>query len=179
MLSNLTGERIVELVTNAASSDGVRSYFIGISGAEAAQSWLSKAAAAGGTAVAGCDASEAASAKPCHMDLTMTRDLSAGLHDALASVLWDLSGCRFAIPESVLTAPDPSFNPILTYGTDGRIEVLHRHTSATESCAEGYRVMNGRELELCAQTCERSRVDGPTAMDLVVGCQAEFASTIP
>lgn len=179
ILSNLTGDHMVELVAKAATSDGVRSHFIAIPGAESAQSWLSKAAVAGGTAAAGCDVSGSASANFCHQDLTAVPDQRAGLRAALAAVLWELSGCRYLVPDSVLAAADPSFNPILTYGSSGRIEVLHRHTSAVEQCAEGYRVINGRELELCEQTCERSRLDGPTTLDLVVGCEAEFGTTVP
>jgi hypothetical protein len=155
-----------------AHDQGIQTFVIGspgseesIGGTDARVAWLSKAARAGGTDTPGCSDS---GPNFCHIDLTQSSDFAAALEQSLASIAGAVVQCSYELPtpSNGQTLDLNAINVVYTAG-DGTQTLIGR--SSDPSCTEGWK-LNGKQVELCGDTCNRVKADSKAGLELLFGC---------
>lgn len=157
-------ERMIRNI-EAAASEGIATYVIGVPGSQSFRSVLSRMALAGGTAPGGCSSS---GPSYCHYDLTDPAiDLASGLRDALASIGESAIRCEYEIPDNPEgTFDETRVNVVLT-GDDGTRESLRRDRARRDGWDYGD---DGRRIFLHGPACERARALRSGRVDVQFGC---------
>jgi hypothetical protein len=164
-ISNVDPEPIVTAITNAWTQEGVKTFVIGSPGSEGAVDWLSRAAVAGQTALAGCNVG---GPNYCHMDMTTAPDFSAALSAGLAQVTAQIASCTYTLP----VAPNGQaldltmINVIATLSTG--IHLLMQDTAG--DCTVGWQFDADNNIKLCSQTCAMVQADPTATIDVAVAC---------
>jgi hypothetical protein len=153
-----------------AFATGVRTFVIGSPGSEEGpngvdeRGWLSAAARAGGTALAGCSDS---GPNYCHMDMTQTPDFGASLAQGLAEIAGQIDICNYTIPDpSGMTIDLSKVNVIAT--VNGSDELIQPDNVG--DCSEGWQFNSQGQVVLCGSTCSRVRADAGAKVELLFGC---------
>jgi hypothetical protein len=155
ILSPIDAQPIVSQIDDAFAHQGVATFIVGSFGSEANRSWLSQAAALGGTAKPGCSVE----AGTCHFDLATLPDFSATLNSSLTPIVGSLLSCTLPLPLPPTSGePDPAQLYVLLGSTRGPspqswLLVLE---DGPGDCTRGWqRVEDG--VRLCPDTCEQAR----------------------
>lgn len=157
-----------------AESSGVSTFVIGSPGSEQgartgedARPWLSVAAERGGTATPGCSD---AGPNFCHFDMSVESDFAQGLKQALANITKKVISCTYPLPtpKSGESLDPAAVNVVLTR-TDGSMALLLKNDQP--DCTEGwYYAGGGKEVRLCAASCEAANADAGANLELFFGC---------
>lgn len=152
-----------------AFAEGVKTFVIGSPGSEGARESLSRMAAAGATAPAGCSHT---GPNYCHFDMTEEQDFARALGEALGTIAGLALSCSYDVPEppggQVL---DPSKVNVLFTAPGAAPELIAQNASG--SCAEGWEYSDdGARIVLCGSTCDRVRGSDGT-LTLEFGCTTE------
>lgn len=177
-MQDVAGEPILASVQYARSL-GIQTYVIGLPGSETARPWLSKAAALGGSAAAGCDP-DSISGPFCHSDLTQPDDLGGRLRATLKQQFFPVGICGFQLPGESAdgTSPvDMSRMAPLLKRADGSVRQLRNNTGSTVDCSTGYRLLDTTTMVLGAATCDELYSGG--SLSVIFGCNPdELAGTV-
>jgi hypothetical protein len=158
----------------AARAGGVGTFMIGAPGSEQtttvgqdARPWLSRAAEAGGTALAVCSHSGPTF---CHFDMVVQRDFGVGLREALTEIAGRVVDCAFELPQPPLgEVLDRNRVNVVFTTHDGTAFLISRDDSAT--CDDGWRYSgDGKRIVLCAAACDFVQADVGGQLDLLFGC---------
>jgi hypothetical protein len=151
----------------AAYDQGVRTFVIGSPGSESAREWLSDAAVAGGTALAGCDK---ATQNWCHMDMTTAPDFSQALADGLAIVTSQMAACTYEIPAPPAgkSIDLSALRVFLTDPSTGGVTLLYPDTEG--DCTVGWQLNAANQIVLCSESCAKAQSVTGARVDLAFGC---------
>ncbi len=160
-----------------AKTMNIRTFIIGSPGSEKSDEsnmdmrpWLSEAAQAGGTAIAGCSNT---GPNFCHLDMTQATDFSAALNAGLASIAGQVvDSCTFTIPAPPAGQTiDPNLTNLIITGSDGSSNLILPDNMGT--CTEGWQFDGTDKVVLCSQTCSEVKADTGAHVQLVFGCSTD------
>lgn len=161
-----------------AKTMGIRTFIIGSPGSEKSDGnnsmdmrpWLSKAAEAGGTAIAGCSD---AGPNFCHLDMTQAPDFSKALNDGLAAIAGQVvDSCTFTIPAPPSGQTiDPDKTNLIITASDGTSKLVLPDNMG--ACTEGWQFDGTDKVVLCSQTCSEVKGDSGAHVQLVFGCSTD------
>jgi hypothetical protein len=158
----------------AADAMGIRTFVIGSPGSEMSSQggmdmrpWLSAAARAGGTPIAGC---MDAGPNFCHLDMTQAPDFGAALTAGLASIAGQVvDSCTFTIPAPPAgQSIDPNLTNLIITAADGSSTLVLPDN--TGSCTVGWQFSGTDKVVLCSQTCAQVKGNTQAHVQLVFGC---------
>jgi len=158
----------------AANAGGVKTFVIGSPGSQTSMDvppqdmryWLSDAATAGGTALAGCSSD---GPNYCHLDMTASSDFAAALGTALADIgTAVVKTCTFTAPENTVQLDLETTTVILTHSDQTSVLIL---PDADSDCAEGGWTRGpNSEIVLCPVTCDMVNADAGAEVSMSIGC---------
>lgn len=154
-----------EVPRAAAPGVAIRTFVIGVPGSELDSRTLSRIAVAGGTARAKCDLE-----KNCHFDVSSGGDFSAGLGQALQSIVGQSLSCDLRVPSA--EAGDLNLLNVL-YKPQNRERVLIRQdtTRPCDGGANGWQYAeNSTRIRLCGDVCTQVKSDPGGQLAVVLGC---------
>ncbi|MBI5532849.1 MAG: VWA domain-containing protein [Deltaproteobacteria bacterium] len=160
------------LVTDAAAAagQGIRTFVIGSPGSEQFRSDLSAMAEQGGTGPAGCTNN---GPNYCHLDMTTQPDFGKAMSDALQAIASKAISCVFDVPDpgdGGKLDPD-KVNVVFTPGGGGPQDVLQ---NTEPNCKDGWHYSpDGKQIELCEDTCKVIQADGNGKIDIQFGCKTK------
>jgi hypothetical protein len=166
-------EPLIGNIGDAYSGGQIKTIVMGLPGTETSGTWLSVAAAAGGTAdwQPGCSSSGSPFAY-CHFDLTTADDFGQALGAALRAIADRIAPCEYSITPPVGTALDPTLvNVIYTDADSIKYGVVSNQTAG--DCEVGWRYSDttATKLELCGETCRYIRQDPFGKIGVLFGCR--------
>ena len=159
----------------AARALGILTFIIGSPGSQVSlpggkdmRPWLSAAAVAGGTNIAGCSVDGPTF---CHLDMTQAPDFGAALTAGLAQIAGQvIDSCAFKLPAPPSGQTiDPDLMNLIVIAPDGASKlVLPSRNTGTE----GWTFDGTGNVVLSPQTCNEVKGDAPARVRLVFGCQS-------
>lgn len=168
---------IIADVQAARDVQGVRTFVIGVPGSEQSvesntdmRPWLSAAAQAGGTDVAGCSNN---GPNYCHFDMSgSNNDFSKELTSALASIAGQVANaCTFKIPDPPNgEALDKNKTQVIVEWGDETNQIIY--PDGIDDCqGEGWRYNEENQtVETCGATCDRIKTDFQAVVHVSFGC---------
>ncbi|MFZ5893759.1 MAG: vWA domain-containing protein [Myxococcota bacterium] len=165
-LSDVDPTPIVEEITVAAR-EGINTFLIGSPGSEANRTWMSRAAAIGGTAIAGCNIN---GPNYCHMDMTTEPDFAAALKAGLARVVGQITPCTFTFADPPAGQMIDANNINVVINSAGQSSLVVRDDMGT--CTQGWQLTPDKEILLCPDTCAQIKSDSGASVDVVFGCNS-------
>jgi Mg-chelatase subunit ChlD len=151
-----------EVPRAAAPGVAIRTFVIGVPGSEADSRTLSRIAVAGGTARANCDPE-----KNCHFDVSSGGDFSAGLRQALQSIVGQSLSCDLPVPSGDLNLLNVLYKP----QNLERVLVRQDTTRPCHNGANGWQyVENNTRIRLCGDICTQVKSDPGGQLAVVLGC---------
>jgi hypothetical protein len=173
-LQDLTDPIVNQIgVANAA---GIQTFVIGSPGSEVgadtsidARPWMSRAARAGGTDLAGC-----VDTGPnfCHFDMSQSQDFAGDLGLALQKIANTLVTCFYDVPAVDGATIDVSKTSLYFTAGDQTVWVLTQNLSATCDLGWHYTDATKTQIEICGKTCDKIRSDPGASMDVLFGCES-------
>ncbi len=156
-------DALVADVKAALSTNGVRTFVIGVPGAQTYRSELSKVAEAGGTArMQGCNH---AGPNYCHYDLTdATADFGAVLADALAAIGGSVLTCDFAVPSMADFDPNKVNVELTTGGSKTQLKRDPQEMNGWNYSEDG------KTIRLFGPSCESVKKVTNGKVDILYGC---------
>jgi hypothetical protein len=154
-------EPITAAIADAHAMLGIRTVVVGTPGSEANRRWLSDAALHGGTAAPGCSAELG----NCHVDLTMSTDLSSALNAQLQTTVGSSTSCSLRLPAPPTGQSLASTRIFVVLSADGQSKLLNQSTAS--DCAVGWRFVDSDTIQLCSDSCEETRT---STVDVYVDC---------
>lgn len=157
-----------EVPRAAAPEVGIRTFVIGVPGSEADSRTLSRIAVAGGTARANCDPE-----KNCHFDVSAGGDFSAGLRQALQSIVGQSLSCDLPVPSA--RAEDLNLLNVLFKPQNTARELIPQDPSKPcDAGAKGWQYSpDYKRIRLCGKYCSEVKADPAGQLTVVIGCPVQ------
>ncbi len=170
---------IADAMAAALADNGTHTFVIGSPGSEEnettgedVRSWLSEAAADGGTATEGC--SHDGNPYFCHFDMSQATDFGAALRGALTTITGQVISCSYEmpLPPEGETIDVNEVNLIVHPGEGGNVLLLRANNG---DCREGWYYDEEGNIALCQDSCDRAQSDSLAALQLFFGCETQIA----
>jgi hypothetical protein len=170
---------IIELISDAWSEYGVRTFVIGAPGSERdvgsgsdVRYWLSHAASAGHTPITG-DCSDTGLPNFCHYDMSQVPDFTASFERALQTITGLVLSCSFALPS--LTANetvDPNALNVVYETNDAQNRELLVARTDANCTGDGWYLDSTNSIVLCPKACATIQQNPNAELHIIGGCQS-------
>lgn len=170
---------IIQAISDAWTTHGIRTYVIGSPGSEKSavtgadvRGWLSDAATAGQTPSTS-DCSDTGVPNFCHLDMSQVPDFSASLQLALQSITGRVLPCQYSIPFAPAGSQldSTTINVLYAVNGDQNQELLIGQTDPNCSGGNGWYLNASSEIVLCPSTCKTIQQDPSATLRVLGGCQ--------
>ena len=156
----------------AAEQSGILTVVIGAPGSSSvtsnldARHWLSKAARAGGTARCNCSDDGPSF---CHVDMSQSTDLAAGIGYALRQVSCGLVNCQSMLPPPPVGGALDPCKVNIAYHTSTETGLIRRNDAS--DCQYGWHLSDDdKMLEICPGTCAALQCEPYSSLLMFFGC---------
>jgi len=170
---------IIELISEAWSEYGVRTFVIGAPGSERdvvsgsdVRYWLSHAASAGHTPITS-DCSDTGLPNFCHYDMSQVPDFTASFERALQTITGLVLSCSFALPSLAAgdTVDPNALNVVYEVNDAQNQELLVARTDAN-CTGDGWYLDSTNSVVLCPKACATIQQNPDAELHIIGGCQS-------
>jgi len=170
---------IIELISEAWSEHGVRTFVIGAPGSERdvgsgadVRYWLSHAASAGHTPITS-DCSDTGLPNFCHYDMSQVPDFTASLERALQTIVGLVLSCSFALPTLAAgDTMDPNAVNVVYEANDAQNQELLVARTDANCTGDGWYLDSTSSVVLCPKACATIRQNPNAELHIIGGCQS-------
>jgi len=170
---------IIDLISQAWSAYGVRTFVIGAPGSERdvasgsdVRYWLSHAASAGHTPITS-DCSDTGLPNFCHYDMSQVPDFTASFERALQTITGLVLSCSFALPALAAgDTMDPNALNVVYGANDAQNQELLIARTDASCTGDGWYLDSTNSVVLCPKACATIQQNPNAELHIIGGCQS-------